>query len=155
MRQGRVELPLVDHGEPVDAWMNEEALESRHARGCQTFNVLLVVAHYSAPRHPVHMALTLRGPAFRFERGHGRRRRQTIERHVHKQRVTTGRSCAGRRAESFPFGSPGFADVDVRIHQPWQNGSLAKVRYGNMRGQLMWWNDIKDSSIFDEHRRRF
>src|SRR2546429_3443458 len=68
MRQGRVELPLVDHGEPVDAWMNEEALESRRARGRQTFNVLLVVAHYTAPRHPVHPALAGRGFAFCFER---------------------------------------------------------------------------------------
>jgi len=50
---------------------------------------------------------------------------------------------------------PGFIDVDVRVHQPRQNGSLAKVLHGNLRGKLMWWNDIKDSSIFDEHRRRF
>ena len=118
MRQGRVELPLVDHGEPVDAWMNEEALESRRARGRQTFNVLLVVAHYTAPRHPVHPALAGRGFAFCFECIHGRRGRQTVERHVHQQRIATRGGRAGRRPESFPFGPPGFVDVDVRVHQP-------------------------------------
>src|SRR6266851_1343182 len=113
MRQGCAELLLGDHSEAVNAGMNEEALESRHARGCQTFDVLLVVAHNSAPRHPVYLALAACGLAFRFECGHSRRRRQTIERHVYKQREATSRSGACRRPESFPFRPPGFVDVDV------------------------------------------
>ncbi len=78
MRQGCAQLPLIDHNEAINTGMNEEAFESRHARGCQPLDVRLVVAYHSAPRHPIHMALTARGSAFRFERSHCRRRWQTI-----------------------------------------------------------------------------
>src|SRR6267378_2012971 len=155
MRQGRAELPLIDHSEAINARVNEEAFESRNARGRQTFNVLLVVAHNSAPGRPVHMAQAARGFALRFECGYRRRRWQAIERHVHKQRAATSRGGPSRRPESFPFRPTGFVDVDMRIHQPRQNGSLAKVRYGNMRGQLIRCKNIEDSSVFDEHSRRF
>src|SRR6267154_1643040 len=155
MRQGRAELPLVDHCESIYAGMNEEAFESRYARGRQTFDVLLVVADHSAPRHPVRVALAAGGIAFCFERGHGRRRRQTVEWHVHQQRVTTSRGGACRRPESFPLRPPGFVDVDVRINEPRQNRSLTKVPHGNLLRQLIRCNNIEDSSVLDEHRRRF
>src|SRR6266404_2058534 len=154
MRQGRAELPLGDHREAVNARMNEEAFESRHTRGRQTLDMLLVVAHNSAPRHPVHTALAARGFAFCFECGNGCRRWQTVKWHVHKQRVTTGCSGACRCSESFPFRPPGFIDVDVRVHQPRQNGPSTKICYGSLRRQLILRNNIKDSPVLDEHSRR-
>src|SRR6266550_5940640 len=117
MWQRRAELLLVDHGEAVDAGMNEEALESWHACGGEPFNVLLVVAHHTAPGHPVHAALTACGMALCFECSHGGRRRQAIERHIYKQRVSASRSGARCRTESFPFRASGFVNVYVRVHQ--------------------------------------
>src|SRR5712692_4404066 len=101
------------------------------------------------------MALAARSLAFCFERSDGRSRWQTVERHVHKQRVATGRVGASRRAESFPLRPPGFVDVDVSVHQPRQNGGLAKILRGTLRRQLMWGNNIEDSAVFDEHCRGF
>ena len=137
MRQGRAELLLADHGEAIDARVNEKTLETRDAGGCQVFDVLLVVAYNSAPRHPVHLALIVRGLAFCFECSDRRRCRQTVEWHVHEQRAAAGCGGPGGRPESLPFRAPGFVDVDVRVHQPRQNGGLAKVRRANLRGQFM------------------
>jgi hypothetical protein len=135
--------------------VDEEAFESWHACSGQTLYVLLVVAYDSAPRHPIHVALAVRGLAFRFERSHGCRRGQTIERHVHKQRAAAGRGGTRRRLEPFPFRASGFVDVYVRVDQPRQNGSLAKIPHGNLRGQLTWRNNVKDSPVFDENGRGF
>ena len=155
MRQSCAQLRLVDHGESIDAGVNEKAFESRNARGRQTFDVLLVIAHDSGPRHPVHVALAVCSLAFRFERSYGCRRRQAIEGHVHEQGVAASGCGARSGKESFPFRAPGFVDVDVRVDQPRQNGSLAKILHGNMRGKLMWRDNVKDSPVFDEHGRGF
>jgi len=48
-----------------------------------------------------------------------------------------------------------LVDVDVGIHQPRQNGGIAKVLHGSFCGQLIPRNNIQDSSVFDKHRRRF
>src|SRR5437016_14282603 len=80
MRQGRAELLLADHGEAIDARVNEKTLETREAGGCQVFDVLLVVAYNSAPRHPVNLALFVRGLALRCERSDRRRCGRTVDR---------------------------------------------------------------------------
>src|SRR5260370_137921 len=71
----RALLHLSAHRKAVNAGITEEALESRHARRSQPSNLLLVVAYRAAPRHPVHVAPSARGFAFRIKRSHRRRRR--------------------------------------------------------------------------------
>ncbi len=113
--------------------------------------MVLVVADNAAPRHPVHVTLAARRFAFRFQRANGRRCRQTIQWHVHERGASTGRSGARRRPEPFPFRSSGFVDVNVGIHQPRQNGGLAKIRNGDLRRQLVRSDNIDNSFVLDEH----
>ena len=155
MRQGGAELWFRDHGEAVDARMNEEAFESRHACGCQILNVYLVVTHHTAPGHPIYVALAFRCVSFCFEGSDSGRGRQAIQRHVHKQRIAACGSGAGRRTESLPLRATRLVDVNMGVHQARQNGGVTKVLNGNLRGQLIRQNNIEDSAVFDEHSCRF
>src|SRR5260370_407418 len=64
------------------------------------------------------------------------------------------RSGASGRPEPFPLRPPRFVDVNVRVHQPRKNGSLAKVLHGNFLRPSNRRNDVEDSSVLDEHSRR-
>src|SRR5258708_26470594 len=86
-RQRRTELPLRNHGEAIDTGIDEEALESGHARGRQGFDVLLIIADDAAPGRPVYPASAASGFSLRFERGNRGRGRQTIQSHVRYARV--------------------------------------------------------------------
>src|SRR5580700_7105875 len=115
MGESGAKLLLGDHGEAVDAGMNEKTLEAGNTGGGERFNVVLIVADDSAPSQPVDAAFSLRGLALCGERGHCRGWRQTVERHVDQSCVTSG--CGGTRGgcETFPLGAAGLVDVDMRV----------------------------------------
>ena len=154
MGRCRAQFRLGDPGEAIDARMNKEAFESRHAGRSQISDVLLVVANDAAPRHPIHVALAFCRFALGLERRNRGGRWQTIEWHVHQQREASGRGRARRRLKTFPFRSPGLIDVDVRVHKSRKHCCIAKILHGDLRGDLVWRNDIKDPSILHEHARR-
>jgi hypothetical protein len=146
-RQRRTELPLGNHSEAIDAGIDEEALESGHARGRQCFDVFLIIADDAAPGSPVYPALAASGFSLRFERGNRGRGRQTIQRHIREQRVASGGSSASRVCESFPVRTSGLVNVNMRIDQPWKDYRLPKIMDLGMRGQLIRGRYGLDSSL--------
>jgi hypothetical protein len=67
MRQGRAQLLLRDHGEAVDAGVDEKTLEAGHPGIGERLDVVLIIGDDSAPGHPVDPALTVCGSAFGLE----------------------------------------------------------------------------------------
>ncbi len=85
-----------------------------------------VEAGQSTPGYPIHTALAGGRCTFRFERGHRRCFRETIQRHIDQCGVTAGGGGASGGGESFPFRSARFVHVHMRIHQAGQQHQIAE-----------------------------
>ena len=152
--QRRSQLLLRDHGETVDAGMDQKTFEPRHACGCESFNVALIIVNNSAPSRPIDAAFAACSRTLGLQSGNSSRRRQAVQRHIHQQRVTARSRCSCRGFEAFPFRAPRIVDVHVRIDQPGKNGRIAKVVPVEILGYLIVRDNRPGSALPPQDGRR-
>ena len=118
---------FIDPGKSIDAGVNQEAFESRHAGGRQRLHAIGVPAHHTAPRGPIHPRLAARRSTLSFERGHINGLRHAIQGHVDQR----GHAACRRRArggfKAFPLGAAGLIDVHMRVDESRQQDGIAKI----------------------------
>ena len=141
MREGCSQILLGNHGETVDPGMDQKAFESKHTGRREGFDICLIVMDHATPRRPIYPALAMRCGTLRFECSDRRRRREAVQRHVHQQRVASCRRGAGCGLETFPLGSSGLVDVNVRIHQPGKNRASPKSCGSWLSGTCRYWDN--------------
>jgi hypothetical protein len=116
-----------NHGETVDAGIDQKALEASHSRSRERFDVTLIIVNHPAPCCPVDAASAVRSRPFGAKGSHRSCRRKTVQRHVDQQRVASG-SCSSRRGfEALPLCAPRIVDMNVGIDQARKDDRLAEV----------------------------
>ena len=154
MRHSSSQPLLGDHGEAINARMNEKTLESWHSRARQGFHVVFVICDHSSPSHPIHPAPAASYFPLGLERRHSGSGRQAIQRHVHQQSESSRRRGPCRRLKPFPFCAARIVDVHMGIDQTGKNCGIAEVLDFCLPRQLVRSDHLPDSFSFDQHSRR-
>lgn len=132
---------------------DEEALETRDAPAVERSELREIARNDAAPEADVHERAPPRRGRFCPERGHRRRRRNAVERHVEDCCDATRRGGAGCRLEALPLRPPRLVDVDVRVHEAGHHDGVSvvdPVRSRARRARL----DGHDDAAADDHRGR-
>jgi hypothetical protein len=109
-----------------------------------------IVRSNAAPRQPIDAASAARGRAFLFERGDGSGWGDTVQRHVHQEGVAASGGRTRRGLKAFPVGAAGIVDVDVGIHQPRKDGSIAEIVGFGSRRNVRRFDDVPNPLAFHE-----
>jgi hypothetical protein len=104
---GRSQLLLRNHGEAIDARIDQKAFEPRHSGGRESFDIVLIIVDYAAPGPPIDAASALARLNAWPQRGDRRGRRKTVQRHVDQQRVASRRRGACRVSKPSHSARPG------------------------------------------------
>lgn len=150
--QSCAQLLLCDHGEAVDAGMNEKTFEAGDTRGCEGFEGGRIVGDNSAPSHPIDTTAAARRCTLLLESGDGGRGGETIQRHVDKERVAPCSRGARGCLKAFPVGAARIVDMDMRIDEAWENGGVAEIANCGEGGNLLRGDNVADVFAFDEKR---
>src|ERR1700689_2997247 len=146
--QREAQLLLRNHGETVDSRIDEEAFEPRHARSGESFDVILVIVNYAAPRRPIDAALAVRGGPFRLQRSPCGGRGKTVQGHVDKHRVTARSRGSRGSFEAFPLCATRIVDMHVGIDESGKNGRSAEVMNFVTSWCVIWSNHRLDTLAF-------
>src|ERR1700733_16261253 len=122
MRQSRSQFLFCNHGETIDARIDQKTFEARHSRGRESFDMISVIVDNATPRGPVDAAFALRSRTLGLERSDSCRRGKAIQGHIDQQGVASRRRGSGRGFETFPLRAAGIVDMHVGIDEPWKNG---------------------------------
>lgn len=150
--QSGAQLLLVDHGEAVDAGMHEKTFEAGNACLGERLDVARIVRDDAAPCEPVDPAAILCGCALGVESGNVGRGRQTIERHVNEESVTTRGGGARSGLESFPMRAAGIVDVNMGIDEAGEKHGITKIFARDFRRDFTGRDDVADAAVFDKKR---
>src|SRR6266403_1314851 len=96
--------------------MNQETFEADNSRVPEPGQLAPVSWNHAAPKCDIDMQL-LRGVKFLFQTLNIRRRGNRIQWHVDDRRHAARGRSARRRLETFPIGSSGLVDMNVRIDE--------------------------------------
>ncbi len=118
---------LRDHGETVDAGIDQKAFEPSHSSSCERFDIALIVVNHAAPCRPVNAASALRSRTLGLQCRHRSCRRKAVQRHVDEQCVTSGRCRPRRGFEALPLASTRLINMNVGVDQPRKDGQFTEV----------------------------
>jgi hypothetical protein len=147
--EGRAEVGLADMTELVHAGGEQKALEAEHAGAAKRLEVGQVTRHHAAVKADVDPALAGRGGLLGFQAGHGRRRRDRVERHVDDGGDAAGRRRPRGAGEALPLGAARLVDMHVAVDQARRDDQIAGVVERRAGRQLAPSGDIGDDACLD------
>ena len=147
----RAQVSFVDPRKTIDAGVDQEAFESRHAGRGQGSQRVDVAAHYAAPGGPVHPGLAARGLALAFQGRHIDDLRRAVERHVDKRGHSAGGGGACCRRKAFPVRAARLVDMHMRVHQSGQQYIIAEVVEARDRRHFIPSADTGNAFVLDQH----
>ena len=146
MRQSGAKLLLGNHGEAVDAWMDEKTFEAGNAGAGERFDVMLIIRDDASPGHPIDATSASSGCALGVESVDAGGGGKAIQGHVHKKGVAPGGGGARGGLEAFPIGATRIVNVNVGIDEAGKDYGVAKVVELCVGGDLIRSDDGLDSA---------
>ena len=145
-------------GKFIEAGMTEEGFDAQHAGLQERLNVSCIAGNHAAVEADVDPTFADRRLAFGFQRGHRRRDRAAVERHIDNGRHSASRRCFGCRFEAFPLGAAGFIHMHMRIDHAGGDDQIAEIldrQIGRrLRRACAIFHNVDDPLAIDHHNRR-
>ena len=153
-RHGHAQIPFADVRELVNAGWTQKAFEAEHAGPGQRREIGGVARHDAAPETDIDVTSAMGGATLGVQAGHGRGRRNAVQRHVDERRDAARRRRARRRLEPFPIGAAWVVDMNVGVNQAGQHDVGARIDFADAGRPIRMRTDRHDPPVADVDRRR-
>lgn len=110
--------------------LNHETLEASNTSFNQRLQLVGIPGNYTTIEADIDPALSPASLELLLETMESGGGRNGVERHVNNRCYTSTGSCASASPETLPLSSTGFVEMDMSIHQSWEEELGAVVDIG-------------------------